>query len=127
MKRKLQVVFLVASVVLFVVAGSAIAGNSLDGLWGGGGPDSSVIISQDGNDVYLTVYVLIDGEAYVQHGQGKRAGNNVTFSLKTTSNVKKWPLTQEYKATVSGDGNSISGTNTNKLGTSPFTWTKKTR
>jgi hypothetical protein len=127
MKRILQVVILVAALALFVVVGSAMAGNSLDGLWEGGRPDSSVIISQDGNDVYLAVYVIIDGEAYVQHGQGKRAGNNVTFAMKTTSNVKNWPLTQDFKATVSGDGNSISGTNTHKLGTFPFTWTKKTR
>ena len=127
MKRMFQVVILVAAVVVFVVVGSAMAGNSLDGLWGGGGADSSVIISQEDNNIYLTVYVLIDGEAYVQHGQGKRTGNNVVFSLKTTSNVKNWPLTQEFKATVSDDGKTLSGTQTHKLGTFPFTWTKKSK
>ena len=126
MKIMLKVVILVAAVVLFAMVGSAMAGNSLDGIWEGR-PDQSVIISQDGNDIYLAVHVIIDGEVYVQHGQGKRAGNNVTFSMKTTSNVKNWPLTQEFKATVSDDGNSLSGTNINKLGTFPFTWTKKTR
>jgi len=127
MKRMFQVVILVAAVVLFIVVGSAMAGNSLDGLWGGGGPDSWVIISQEDNNIYLAVYVLIDGEVYVQHGQGKRAGNNVAFSLKTTSNVKNWPLTQEFKATVSDDGKTLSGTQTHKLGTFPFTWTKKSK
>ena len=126
MKGTLRVVILVAALALFVVDGSVLADNSLDGLWEGV-PGSSVIISQDGNDIYLAVYAVIEGAVYVQHGQGKRTGNNVTFSMKTTSNVKNWPVTIDFKASVSDDGKKISGTNTNKLGTFPFTWTKKSR
>jgi hypothetical protein len=90
--------------------------------------NSTVVICQLGNQVYLTCYWEFKGKPVVWKGECTRKGNQLEFGTKHAKIIKGWDPNVRQHLTISDNGKSMSGKWQNSNGDSgKLSYVKKSK
>ncbi len=118
-------------ILAIVLFGSfSIYSQNIDGVWEETSTtehkNSTVVICQLGDNVYLTCYWEFRGAPIVWKGEGKREGNRIAFDYEHSKLVTGWDPKGKQVLTISGDGKKMTGTWSNTRNESgPLTYIRK--
>ena len=97
----------------FLLLSINLFGQDINGVWSetstADHENSTVVICQLGEQVYLTCYWEYKGQPVVWKGECTRNGNQLEFDTKHAKIIKGWDPNVRQKLTISNDGKSMSG------------------
>jgi len=112
---------------VLILSAFVVNAQSIDGVWEEvstpGHKNSTIVICQIDDQVYLTASWYFNGQHIVWKGEGFRDGNKIEYLIVHSKYVTGWATKANHKLSVSSDGKTLNGswTNTrNESGTLKF-------